>query len=209
MSEDELARVERRVELTYRVLSPPALRVLNAYMVLLWRLGLGRMLNVAPGLFGRYMILTTTGRRTGLRRRVSVNYAPGNGSVFCVSGWGTRSNWYRNLLANPEVEVWIPGGRWVGRAEPVSDSADAVEVMRNVLRETGALDHLLAGIDYRTVSDGVVQMLTSRWPPVRISLGEHARGPGGPRDLAWVWPLAALALLGLRLVRRGGRLRPR
>lgn len=196
--ERELERVARRSELTYRVLSPPALRWLNRFMVLLWRLGLGRTLNATPWATGRYMIVTTTGRRTGRTRRTSVNYAPLDGDVCCVAAWGPRSNWFRNLVADPTVEVWLPGGRWAGHAEPIADRQEGAAAMRTLLESTGALAEVLAGIDPGSISDEAVVTLTSWWPPVRIRLLEPVRGPGGPSDLVWVWPAAALAFLILR-----------
>ena len=65
-------------------------------------------------LSGQIMVLTHTGRKSGLRRRTPVNYALVDGEVYCTAGFGQISDWYRNILANPQVEVWLPDGWWAG-----------------------------------------------------------------------------------------------
>ena len=83
----------------------------NRFMLLLWRLGLGVLVNVWPQVGGRIMVMTQTGRKTGLRRRTPLNYAEIDGELYCTAGFGAISDWVRNVSANPEVEVWLT--RWV------------------------------------------------------------------------------------------------
>ena len=90
-------------------------------MVAMWRLGLGRWMNVWPAGSGRIFVLGHTGRRTGSRRWTPLNYAIVDGELYCTAGFGTGSDWYRNVKAEPRVEVWTPGERWVGIVEDVSD----------------------------------------------------------------------------------------
>jgi deazaflavin-dependent oxidoreductase (nitroreductase family) len=49
------------------------------------------------------------GRNSGERRYVVVEIVdrPTPGTVIVASGFGTRAQWYRNILANPSVRVWI------------------------------------------------------------------------------------------------------
>ncbi len=53
------------------------------------------------------MLVTTVGRRTGLPRTTGVSFMPHGSGFIVFSGWGTSSNWYRNVLANPAVEVQV------------------------------------------------------------------------------------------------------
>lgn len=96
-----------------------AFRFLNVFMILMWRLGFGSMLNAWPSFLGRYLVLVTVGRKSGLPRRTPVNYAVVDGAIYCTAGFGAISDWYRNLRANPNVEIWLPEGRWDARAEDV------------------------------------------------------------------------------------------
>ena len=67
------------------------------------------------------LLLTTTGRRTGLPRRTALTFQPLEGGYLVLAGMGTRSDWYRNLLARPRVEVRIGARRFAAEAEPVLD----------------------------------------------------------------------------------------
>lgn len=88
-----------------------AFRWLNRYMLLHWRLGLGPYANQRE-LSGQIMVLVHVGRKTGRTRRTPVNYAIVDGDVYCTAGFGQVADWYRNLLVNPQVEIWLPHGWW-------------------------------------------------------------------------------------------------
>jgi hypothetical protein len=60
----------------------------NRFMMLMWRLGLGPWVNAWPEVGGRIMVITHTGRKTGIRRRTPVNYTIADGEVYCTSGFG-------------------------------------------------------------------------------------------------------------------------
>ena len=70
-------------------------------MLLMWRFGLGTWLNVWPSVIGQIMVLTHTGRKSGLKRHTPVNYALVEGEIYCTAGYGRGSDWYRNIEANP------------------------------------------------------------------------------------------------------------
>jgi deazaflavin-dependent oxidoreductase (nitroreductase family) len=53
------------------------------------------------------MLLTTRGRRSGLARTGAVSFMPVDDHFVVFSGWGTTSNWYRNIRANPEVLIAV------------------------------------------------------------------------------------------------------
>jgi deazaflavin-dependent oxidoreductase (nitroreductase family) len=71
----------------------------------LLRLSGGRLSSVYPVTL---MLLTTTGAKTGQPRTLPLGYAKdGDGLLLIASNYGKPSHpaWYRNLVANPEVEV--------------------------------------------------------------------------------------------------------
>lgn len=72
-------------------------RCLNRFMVMMWRLGLGRLVNIWPRGSGRMLVLGHTGRAGGLRRWTPLNYARVDGQLYCVSGFGDRLRHGRNL----------------------------------------------------------------------------------------------------------------
>gem|GEM_PF-462343 len=67
------------------------------------------------------MLLTTTGRKSGLPRTGGVSFMPLGDRYVIFSGWGVRSNWYQNLRANPEVIIQVGRRRMRATARLVED----------------------------------------------------------------------------------------
>lgn len=175
-------------------------KLFNKFMRLLWRLGLGSIGNRTR--FGGYvMVISQTGRKSGRVRRTPVNYAIIDGDIYCTSGFGRRSDWYQNILANPQVEVWLPDGRWAGYAEDVSAVENRIDIMRAVLIGSGFAAYL-AGINPHRLSDAELEAATQTYQLIRIHREKAMTGPGGPGDLAWVWPVSTIILIGLLLVKK-------
>jgi deazaflavin-dependent oxidoreductase (nitroreductase family) len=89
----------------------------------MYRMGLG------PLLGRRVMLLTHTGRVSGLRRRavVEVVLRDERGYV-AASGFGSRADWYRNVMADPRVTVQVGGTIVEATATPV-DREEGAEIM--------------------------------------------------------------------------------
>jgi deazaflavin-dependent oxidoreductase (nitroreductase family) len=176
-----------------------AFKLLNRFMMLLWQLGLGSLVNAWPSVGGRIMVLTHTGRKTGLRRRTPVNYAIIAGDIYCTAGFGSVSDWYRNIKADPSVEVWLPDGWWAGTAEEVTGGEGHLSHMRQVLVASG-FAALVAGINPHTIRDAELAQATNDYHLIRIRRQEARTGVDGPGKLAWIWPLATTVLF-LRALR--------
>lgn len=127
-------------------------RVLNHFMVFMWRLGLGRLTNVWPELSGRIMIIRHRGRRTGREYLTPVNYALVDGEIYCTSGFGSLSDWYRNIMTEPDVALWLPEGWQPARAEDVSKSGRRLFLLRQVIIGSGFAGPLF-GVNPRTMND--------------------------------------------------------
>jgi deazaflavin-dependent oxidoreductase (nitroreductase family) len=174
----------------------------NKFMLLLWRLGLGPYVNYSPKIGGRILVITHTGRKSGLSRQTPVNYAIVEDEIYCTAGFGKISDWYRNLKANPNLEIWLPdGGWWQAVAEEVTDPAKRLPLLREVLINSGFAT-FAAGVDPYKLSDEALAEVTPEYRVLRIHRTQARTGPGGPGDLAWVWPLATMILLPLALRRR-------
>jgi deazaflavin-dependent oxidoreductase (nitroreductase family) len=175
-------------------------KVFNRFMVLMFRLGTGPAI-WQPAPVGKIMVITHTGRKSGLTRRTPVNYALIDGDIYCIAGFGPGSDWYRNILSNPQVEVWLPGGWWEGTAEDVSGNANRLPILRQVLVNSGFAAYV-AGINPKKINAEQLTQLTAPYRLVRIHRTAPRTGPGGPGDMAWVWQGAGIFLLGLLLLRR-------
>jgi deazaflavin-dependent oxidoreductase (nitroreductase family) len=69
-------------------------------------------------LFGqRMLMLEHIGRKTGARRYVVLEVIdrPAPDTYVVVSGFGTRAQWFRNIVADHDVGIWT-GGRGPARA---------------------------------------------------------------------------------------------
>jgi deazaflavin-dependent oxidoreductase (nitroreductase family) len=73
----------------------------------------------APG----WVLLTTTGRKTGLAREVLLPCERTADFLILISTYGRRSDWIRNLERDPRVTVTCGGWRISGLAEVVDDLA--------------------------------------------------------------------------------------
>ena len=178
----------------------------NRLMLFMWRLGLGKFINLWPPVIGRIMVITHTGRKTGARRQTPVNYAIIGGELYCTAGFGAGTDWYRNIRKDPQVEVWLPEGWWAGTAVDISDAPERLPLLRQVLIGSGFAAHL-AGINPHTISDAGLERLTQDYCLVHISRTEARTGSGGPGEYSWIWPLATMLLLPALLLRRPKRRR--
>lgn len=176
----------------------------NPFMLTMWRLGLGNWLNAWPEVGGRIMVLTHIGRKSGLKRRTPLNYVVVEGEVYCTAGFGAVADWYRNIVADPKVEVWLPDGWWEGVAEEVTEETRWLPLMREVLIASGFAARV-AGMDPKTMSDSALADGTTGYKLIHIRRTAARTGVGGPGDLAWMWPVAALVMLIMLLQKRGRR----
>lgn len=176
----------------------------NRFMLLMWRLGLGRGVNGWPSVGGRIMVLVHTGRKSGLRRYTPVNYAMIDGEIYCTAGFGRTSDWYRNIQTNPEVELWLPDGWWTAVAEDISDSDWRLPLLRQVLIDSGFAARA-AGINPHVMTDADLAAVTADYRLLRLRRTAARTGTDGPGDLAWIWPLLVMVVLPLLLWRRKGK----
>jgi hypothetical protein len=110
------------------------------------------------------------------------------------------SDWYRNIKADPQVEVWLPDGWWRGEAEEITSPVSRVPILREVLIAGGSVVTGMLGIDPAKASDEEIAKLTEDYKLIRIHRTEARTGADGPGELAWIWPLATFALVPLVLV---------
>jgi deazaflavin-dependent oxidoreductase (nitroreductase family) len=94
--------------------------------ILQYRLGLG-------WLTGKYiLLLTTTGRRSGKLRYTPLEYIydKEHDKYRIAAGWGGKTDWYRNIKANPKVHVQVGRRKFNAIAEIVSDKEVAKYMMK-------------------------------------------------------------------------------
>jgi deazaflavin-dependent oxidoreductase (nitroreductase family) len=78
--------------------------------------------------------LTTIGRKSGLPRVTPLVYDEIDGIIYLGSARGTQADWYRNLHANPNVEVRIGSRQILGWAEPITDPNQVADFLEKRLK---------------------------------------------------------------------------
>lgn len=178
--------------------------VLNrAFMAPALRWGFGRF--IGNPFTGHLMLLRTTGRRSGRVREAPLGYIIRDAAVCIVAGYGTTTPWHLNLVAEPSVEVLLPGRPpFRGSAVPVTDDAEWAAAYRALIASFGILGRTVAG-DIDALSDEELVAQHRALPVIRIVPEDPAiglrPGPWDPGGLGWLWANLAATLVGLALWR--------
>jgi deazaflavin-dependent oxidoreductase (nitroreductase family) len=153
----------------------PIPRWLARAPIALYRHGFGR-------LFGHRMaMLEHRGRKSGAARYAVLEVIHhGPHEVVLVSGYGQRSQWFRNVQADPAVRVWTAGLRAVpARAEILSsgDSLEQLNEYRTRHRRAATTLGRLLDIPDLTTSGPLPADTGVRLPLVRIRFPATAGQP--------------------------------
>ena len=174
------------------------------FMVPLHRAGLGAWVSTPIG--GHIGLLRVRGRKSGLMRETPLNYLVAEGAVWVMAGFGPKTEWYRNVAADPRAEVWLPGRRLAGVAAEERDPRVRARILPALLRST-LLPGSLVGVNPLTAPDDAITKALDWVPLVRITPDREwlEPGPDDPGGRAWIWRQAlvvAASWIGLQLVRR-------
>ena len=118
----------------------------------LYRFGLGWMLG------NRFLLLTHTGRKSGLPRQVVieiVDHDKETGVYYVAAAWREKADWYLNILKNPRVKVQVGNRHFEAEASPKSREEAERILWMYAQKHPSALREL------------TVVMLGERLPPTR------------------------------------------
>ncbi len=100
----------------------------------------------------RFILLTHTGRKSGLPRQTVlevVRYDPSTGICIVASGWGEKSDWFLNVIATPNVSVQIRNKRFAARAERLLSEDSERELLDYSRRHPLAMRELAHFMGYQ------------------------------------------------------------
>ena len=123
------------------------------------------------------LVIEHRGRKSGKQYLTPVNYALVDGEVYCTAGFGPRTDWYRNIMAAPNVRVWLPQGWRSARAADESDSPHRIHLLRQVIIASGFAGPLL-GVDQRKYSDEQLAEVTRDYRLVHFVMEANHAVPG-------------------------------
>lgn len=105
---------------------------------------------VSTGLLRGWVILETTGRRSGERRRTPVGNGLDGDALWIVAEHGRRAGYVRNIEADPRVCVNV-GGRWRSGTAHLMPGDDPRERQRRIGRRLNAAAVRAMGTELLTV----------------------------------------------------------
>jgi len=73
-----------------------------------------------PGMGHLVLLLTTTGRKSSLPRCTPLQYEVQGDVIYVAAARGEYADWYRNILAHPQVQVQIGNSCFCALAEPIT-----------------------------------------------------------------------------------------
>lgn len=121
------------------------MKTLNARMAANYRRGIGPT--------GVVLLLTTTGRRSGLARLTPLQFEEVDGAYYIASARGQAADWFKNSLANPAVHVQVGKRQFAATAEPVTDPSRLADFLELRLRRhpvmVRLIMHLFDGLPLR------------------------------------------------------------
>jgi hypothetical protein len=94
-----------------------------------------------------------------------------DGEIYCTAGFGSISDWYRNLLVNPDVELWLPEGTRKAYAEDISDSPKRLFLMRQVIIASGFAGPLF-GVNQKKLNDEQLDAVSKEYRLIQFISGE-------------------------------------
>jgi len=89
------------------------------------------------------LLLTTTGRKSGLPRVTPLQYEEHGGNIYIASARGVKADWFKNLQADPQVQYRIGGQSTAAVAEPITDPGRIADFLELRLRRHPVMIRLI------------------------------------------------------------------
>lgn len=87
-----------------------------------------------------YCYVTTTGRITGKSHRIEIWFALRGSTIYILAGGGRRSDWVKNAIKQPRVDVRIGAQAFDGSTRVVDDAAEDALARRLLLEKYAKSD---------------------------------------------------------------------
>lgn len=176
--------------------SGPLMKTMYKTPLLLWRLGLGPLLGQL------FLILTTRGRKSGLARHTPVEYFEFNGRLHVMAAW-PKSDWYRNLMADPHVTVQTASGTQSALARRLASDAEFLE-MYDYIEAHPAKRRIWEAMGLNITRESFLAEKEGYYL-IRFEPTAEPTPEPLPVDLRWVWLLLPAVFWLLRRLTAPGR----
>jgi len=134
----------------------------------LYRLGLGRLMGK------RFIYIQHTGRKSGLPRYSVVEvarYDPQDDAYYIAVAYGEKSDWFLNMMKNPQVKAQVGGRHFDGRAARLNPDETFQLYEDYNKRHPGMIFTLSRLVGYPVPHDDEgLRLLAQKMPAVRIKV---------------------------------------
>ncbi len=129
-------------------LKPPSgiSRILFRAPIWLYKLNLGWIMGK------RFLKITHTGRKSGKPRHVIlevVKFEPSKETYYIAAAWGEKSDWVKNIRANPQVQVQIGQQKMTMLAEQLNPEQGEAIILDYAHRHPTAMINLARFMGYQ------------------------------------------------------------
>ena len=169
-----------------------AFRRFQRMPLMLWRLGLGRVVG------RRLMVLTTVGRTSGLTRHAMVAYYRVGGKKYTYSGFGPQADWFRNLESQPRVTIQTADGTESALAWRVTEPSELTRVLR-VIQSSYPRSAAMLKQNWgdRPLTDEAIAADAYRFYLVAFDATEQPTPTPLDEDLRWALPVVMMVGVSL------------
>jgi deazaflavin-dependent oxidoreductase (nitroreductase family) len=146
----------------------------------------------------RMLALTTRGRKSQKPHHTLLSFVTVDEKVYVCSGWGEKSDWYKNLKVDPRVILQIGNITQYADAYRITDPDEFSRITEEMF-ETGGDSHFEPwlesfGIEF-TREDMIAKQ--DRLHIIGFRISAHEGLPALSTDLIWIWGLLLLFIGGL------------
>jgi deazaflavin-dependent oxidoreductase (nitroreductase family) len=138
------------------------LKVFFKLPILAYRTGMGFFLGK------RFIYVEHVGRKSGLTRRSVlevIRYDKEKDIFYIASGYGTKSDWFKNIKKTPDVKIQVGMRKANTHVEFLSEDRTEEEILDYAHRHPTAIKQLAKLIGYTlTGEQGELKSLSKKWP---------------------------------------------
>lgn len=117
--------------------------------------------NLMGAMADEVMVITTTGRKSGQQFSTPIGYLRDGDHILALSVGGA-SNWYKNLLVNPDATLNLKGHDLRARAEMVWHESERQRIFELYKRDRAKYFARLFGVPVDAPAEVLAQALTTR-----------------------------------------------
>ncbi|RJP54565.1 MAG: nitroreductase family deazaflavin-dependent oxidoreductase [Anaerolineaceae bacterium] len=113
----------------------------------------------------QWMLLTTTGRRSGKPREAMVDvmdYDAASDTYYIEAAYGSRADWYRNMQVNPVFEARVGRRKFKARAVPLSNEGAGEMIVRFYRKKPAYTRSVMAMVGMKFEGEDELRVLGSK-----------------------------------------------